>query len=173
MNPELGYPTPFLVDPIDVNLINEKASSRINIHAWIERGPLNVGGRTRVVFFDPNDVGANNGDGVDYNSVFAGGVGGGLWVNENINSATSSWNIIPGLAANLIVSAYAIDPNDSKTIYIGTGEQYTDGAAVGSGLYKSTDGGATWAAVDIPVAGGGDLGNGYDNLFKAGIFHYK
>ncbi|WP_041495754.1 T9SS type A sorting domain-containing protein [Nonlabens marinus] len=170
MNPDLGYPTPFLVEPTKFPLSLAKGTPGTVTSPWIERGPLNVGGRTRVVFFDPNDVGANNGDGVDYNRVFAGAVGGGLWVNENINNVIGQWKIVPGIAANLSVSAYAIDPNDSNTIYIGTGEQYTDGAAIGDGLYKSTDGGATWAAVDIPVAGGGDFQDG-SNLFQAGIFH--
>jgi len=170
MNPELGYPTPFLVEPTKFPLSIAKGAPGAPSSAWVERGPLNVGGRTRVVFFDPNDVGVNNGDGVDYNRVFAGAVGGGLWVNDDITDANSMWNIIPGLASNLSVSAYAIDPNDSNTFYVGTGEQYTDGAAIGDGLYKSTDGGATWAAVTIPVAGGGDFQNG-NNLFQAGIFH--
>lgn len=170
MNPELGYPTPFLVDPVKLPANFAKITPGTATSPWIERGPLNVAGRTRVVFHDPNDVGANNGDGIDYNRVFAGGVSGGLWVNNNINDAGSSWTIIPGLAANLSVSAYAIDPNNSNIFYIGTGEQYTDGAAIGNGLYKSVDGGITWAAVNIPPAGGGDFTEG-NNFFKAGIFH--
>jgi hypothetical protein len=170
MNPDLGYPTPFLVEPTQFPLNIAKGTPGTATSAWVERGPLNVGGRTRVVFYGPNDVGANNGDGVNYNRVFAGGVGGGLWVNDNINAASNRWTIIPGLAANLSVSAYAIDPNNSNVIYIGTGEQYTDGAAIGNGLYKSTDGGDSWAPAVIPPAGGGDLSNA-DNLFQAGIFH--
>lgn len=43
---------------------------------WEERGPLNVGGRTRTILMDPNDP-----DGV---KVWAGSVSGGLWVAENI-----------------------------------------------------------------------------------------
>jgi hypothetical protein len=170
MNPDLGYPTPFLVEPTQFPLNIAKGTPGTATSAWVERGPLNVGGRTRVVFYDPNDVGANNGDGVDYNRVFAGGVGGGLWVNDNINDATSQWNIIPGLAANLSVSAYAIDPNNSMLIYAGTGEQYTDGAAIGDGLYKTVNGGESWAPVMITPAGGGDFADA-NNLFQAGVFH--
>jgi len=169
MNPDLGYPTPFLVDPIDVNEIQAKTSPGSAKSAWVERGPSNIGGRTRVVFFDPNDVGPNNGDGVDFNKVYAGGVGGGLWVNNNIEDELSEWQIVPGLAANLSVSCYAIDPNDSNVIYIGTGEQYTSGAAIGTGLYKSTDGGTTWQSVAIPVLG--SSAESPTTVFKAGIFH--
>ena len=50
---------------------------------WIERGPNNVGGRTRMVMFDPNDM--------THKRVFAGGVSGGLWVNDDITDENSSW----------------------------------------------------------------------------------
>lgn len=166
MNPRLGIPTPFLVDPISIPEGTPGTAST----PWIERGPFDTAGRTRVVFFDLNDVGANNSDGVDYNRVFAGGVGGGLWVNDNILNPSSSWNIVPGIAGDLSVNCYAIDPNDTQTIYIGTGEQYTLGAAVGNGVYKSTDGGLTWNNVSITAAGPGNLANGNTSLFDAGIF---
>jgi hypothetical protein len=167
MNPTTGIPTPYKVKSIATDIVKSAPGS--NSRAWEERGPSNIGGRTRVVFYDPNDLGANNGDGTDYNRVFAGGVGGGLWVNNDITDINSVWTIIPGLAANLNVSAYAIDPNDSMTFYIGTGEQYTAGAAVGNGLYKTIDGGSTWVNVPITPAGPGNL-SAPANLFTAGIF---
>lgn len=169
MNPQLGYPTPYIPQYVDVSLVQAKGLPGNGNATWTERGPINVGGRTRVAFYDPNDVGSNNGDGVDYNRVFAGGVSGGLWVNNNINSATSSWNIVPGLAGGLNVNCYAIDPNDSNTWYIGTGEQYTSGAAIGNGVYKTTDGGVTWSPVNITPAGPGTSTNG-TTIFNAGLF---
>ncbi|WP_194851364.1 T9SS type A sorting domain-containing protein [Nonlabens antarcticus] len=171
MDPALGYPTPFLQNPIQIPSDFAKGAPGSATSTWTERGPRNVGGRTRVIFYDPNDVGGNNGDGVDYNRVFAGGVGGGLWVNDNINSNAKEWKIVPGLAGSLMVSSYAIDPIDSNTIYIGTGEQYTDGASIGNGLYKSTDGGNNWTLLNIPIAGGGDFGDPETTIFKSGIFH--
>lgn len=170
MNPELGYPTPYLVEPIDILAPVTNSVPGNAIRPWEERGPNNVGGRTRVLFYDPNDVGANNGDGVDYNRVFAGGVGGGLWVNDDITDIGESWTLVPGVAANLNVQCYAIDPNDPQVMYIGTGEQYTSGAAVGNGLYKSTDGGATWNSVNLPIAGGGTI-NGGATLFTSGLYY--
>lgn len=169
MNPQLGYPTPYVVSPIDVSAFLGKGTPGSSTNAWVERGPLNIGGRTRVAFYDPNDVGANNGDGVDYNRVFAGGVGGGLWVNNNITSPTSTWTIVPGVAGGLSVNCFAIDPNNSMVMYIGTGEQYTGGAAVGTGVYKTTDGGVTWSRVNITPAGPGNLSNA-TSIFTAGIF---
>lgn len=168
MNPSLGRPTPEKVKLINKDLEIAKSVPG-NSRSWEDRGPNNIGGRTHVVFFDPNDVGPNNGDGIDYNRAFAGGVGGGLWVNEDVTDANSSWTIIPGVASNLNVSCYAIDPNDPLTMYIGTGEIYTFGAAVGNGLYKTTDGGLTWNTVPINIAGGGDQ-NIAGDIFKSGIF---
>lgn len=169
MNPQLGYPTPYIPQLIDTSPFLGKGLPGNGNATWTERGPLNIGGRTRVAFYDPNDVGSNNGDGVDYNRVFAGGVSGGLWVNNNINSANSFWSIVPGLAGGLNVNCYAIDPNNTQIMYIGTGEQYSSGAAVGNGVYKTTDGGATWAQVNITPAGGGNLSAGA-TVFNAGIF---
>ncbi|MGJ8683732.1 MAG: T9SS type A sorting domain-containing protein [Nonlabens sp.] len=170
MNPALGIPTPFLVEGTAPQLYTTNGAPGNATTPWTERGPLNTGGRTRVVFFDPNDVGANNGDGVDYNRVFAGGVGGGLWVNNDITSASSSWNIVPGIAGDLSVNSYAIDPNNPLNIYIGTGEQYAQGAAIGNGVYQSTDGGTTWNNVNIQAAGPGTVSGG-GSLFKSGIFN--
>ena len=103
---------------------------------WIKRGPTNVGGRTKTAMFDPND--SSN------KKVFAGGVSGGLFVNEDISDADSEWKMIEGIPKNLAVSSITYDPNDKKTFYVGTGEIYTRGDALGNGLWKSSDGGITW-----------------------------
>src|SRR5690606_26381080 len=108
-------------------------------HPWISRGPNNVGGRTRVLLFDPNDDSGRR--------VYAGAISGGLWVNENITSETSPWKKIEGLPANLNISCITVDPRDSNTWYVGTGEQYTGGDVVGTGVYKTSDGGGTWEKV--------------------------
>jgi hypothetical protein len=102
---------------------------------WVERGPNNVGGRTRVVLFDPNDS--------SHKRVFAGGVSGGLWVNDDITDANSSWTQV-GIDDNLSVTCMAVDPNNSQIMYLGTGELYAPQQALGNGIWKSTDGGATW-----------------------------
>lgn len=111
---------------------------------WIERGPNNVGGRTRAVIFDPNDA--------SHETVFAGGVSGGLWKNTNISNALSEWTQV-GVPENLAVSCIAIDPNNSNVWYLGTGESYVSGDVNGNGVWKTTNGGATWTNVILGVNG--------------------
>ena len=57
-------------------LLREKAA--IAGVDWEERGPNNVGGRTRAIIFDASD--ATN------NTVWAAGVGGGLWKSVDFKS---------------------------------------------------------------------------------------
>ncbi|MBK8150284.1 MAG: PKD domain-containing protein [Acidobacteria bacterium] len=106
--------------------------------SWKEQGPHNLGGRTRALMVDPNDVTGN--------TVFAGSVSGGLWKTTNINSATPNWNPVNDLADNLAVTSIAYDPSNTLVMYFTTGEGYLNLDAVqGLGVWKSTDGGATWS----------------------------
>ncbi len=113
-------------------------------NSWIERGPNNVGGRTRAIIFDPNDA--------TDETVIAGGVSGGLWRNRNISNANSAWEQI-GIPENLAVSSIAVDPNNSNIFYVGTGESFTRGDANGNGLWKSVDGGNTWNKIFGGITG--------------------
>lgn len=142
MNPTTGRTHPENVFELQKQLNSQRKAQRVPGDAtdnkWVERGPNNVGGRTRVVLFDPNDG--------THKRVFAGGVSGGLWVNNDITSATTSWTRV-GIDENLSISCMTVDPNNSQIMYIGTGESYTGDQAVGNGIWKSTDGGTTWANV--------------------------
>jgi hypothetical protein len=66
---------------------------------WLERGPSNVGGRTRGLIYDLND--STNG----YKKVWAGSVGGGLWYTNDITAAIPQWNKINDFFDNLAISA--------------------------------------------------------------------
>ncbi len=169
MDPNTGRPMPERLDALQAELLSQRAFSRGSggeaSNPWINRGPNNQGGRTRGIMFDPNDVGnANPAD--DYTRVYAGGVSGGLWVNEDITNAESSWTLVTGMQANIAVTTIISDPNNSSTFYIGSGESYVSGDAVGRGVWKSTDAGVTWQN----IFGGYesfDPSNGYVN----GIFY--
>ena len=167
MNPQKGYPEPIKVLKLQQELIKNKPAARFPGNGvvgndWIDRGPNNVGGRTRVVLFDPNDP--------TNKRVFAGGVSGGLWVNNDITNANSSWSLVQGVPGNMNISCITIDPNNSNIWYIGTGEQYTFGAAVGNGVYKTTDGGVNWTNIPVQLAGGNSFDYNASNTFLAGIY---
>ena len=171
MDPNTGRPMPERLIQLQGELNEQRLLSRgvggESANPWVDRGPNDQGGRTRGLMFDPNDVGnANPAD--DYNRVFAGGVSGGLWVNDDITDINSSWTLVSGAPANINVTKIISDPNDSNVFYIGSGESYTSGDAVGRGVWKSTDGGVTWT----------NIFGGYDSFiensgtgFVNGIFY--
>ena len=108
---------------------------------WTETGS-NMGGRTRAIMYDPNDINGNK--------VWAGGVTGGLWYNNDITNDNSSWLAVNDYWPNLSVSSITYDPNEPMTFYVGTGEYqtarhiYRESSGVGIGIWKSTDGGDSW-----------------------------
>ncbi len=126
------------------NRVAFRAPGDATDNPWIERGPNNVGGRTRAIIFDPNDA--------TDETVFAGGVSGGLWRNRNISNASSEWEQV-GIPENLAVSSIAVDPNNTAIFYVGTGESFTGGDANGNGLWKSVDGGNTWSKIFGGITG--------------------
>ena len=65
--------------------------------------------------------------------VFAGGVSGGLFLNEDVGNPNSEWKMIEGIPRNLAVSSITYDPNNKNVFYVGTGEIYTGGDAIGNG----------------------------------------
>lgn len=142
MNPNTGRTHPENVFNVQQELKAQRKQQRVPGDAtdnmWVERGPNNVGGRTRAVLFDPNDP--------THKRVFAGGVSGGLWVNNDITDANVSWTRV-GIDENLAISCITVDPNNSQIMYVGTGESYKGSSFIGNGVWKSTDGGASWVNV--------------------------
>ena len=141
MNPVLGRPEFEKKLALQEQLLSENFQKDVPGSAsvaWVERGSSNVPGRTRAVLFDPNDATGKR--------VFAGGVSGGLWVNDDITNQSSSWTRV-GIPENLAVSSITVDPNNSNILYVGTGESYVGGRANGNGIWKSTNGGTSWTHV--------------------------
>ncbi|MBK9715359.1 MAG: exo-alpha-sialidase [Kouleothrix sp.] len=88
-------------------------------------------------------------------TLLVGAAGGGVWRSDNALAAKPAWQpSSTGLASNAIGSI-EFDPTDAsgKTIYLGTGEPNgSSDSEAGVGLYKSTDGGNSWALVPSSVA---------------------
>ena len=102
---------------------------------WRERGPSNRGGRTRAIMIDASDASRNR--------IWVGGVSGGLWRTEDITQDDPQWKKIGLYFESLSISDIAQDPNDLHTVYVSTGESYTNDVE-GAGIFKSSDDGATW-----------------------------
>ncbi|QTE24351.1 T9SS type A sorting domain-containing protein [Polaribacter cellanae] len=116
------------------NFLKKSTNSTLN---WSSRGPKTVSGRVRALMFDPNDATDKR--------VFAGGVSGGIWKNNDITNENSPWEQVNPEMSNFAISAMAYDPVQTNTFYIGTGEGWGNSDAVnGAGIWKSTDGGVTW-----------------------------
>jgi hypothetical protein len=111
-------------------------ASRAATLQFIDEGPDNVGGRTRAILVDKNNI----------NTIYAGSVSGGLF--KSINRG-NTWSRV--YAFNTTLSVSTIAQTNSGTIYIGTGAEFespiSNGASGGhraNGVWYTTDGGATF-----------------------------
>lgn len=74
--------------------------------------------------------------------VFAGSASGGVW--KSVNGGTT-FKPVFDLADVQSIGAVAIDPSNSKNVWVGTGESWArNSISIGDGIYKSTDGGENW-----------------------------
>jgi len=113
--------------------------------AWTGLGPNNVGGRARALLIHPTNPGV----------MYAAGVSGGVWKTTNGGALRTP---LADLMANIAVNSLAMDPKNPNVIYAGTGEGYfniDDGFSGrrGAGIFKTTDGGATWTRLASTTTG--------------------
>lgn len=116
---------------------NGKAAHAVGTRNWTQLGPGNFGGRTRSLVIDPRNP----------DTMYAGSVTGGVFKTVD---GGKNWTPLTDILPILNVGALVMDPNDSNTLYAGTGEYYQ--SWTGQGIFKTTDGGATWTQLPATVS---------------------
>jgi photosystem II stability/assembly factor-like uncharacterized protein len=103
---------------------------------WTELGPSNIGGRIRDMAADPTT------EGVVYIATGSGGV----WKSTDGGATFAS---VWGSYLPQSIGAVAVDSHG--VVWVGTGEVDHGGGSAyyGNGVYKSTDGGATWTNMGL------------------------
>lgn len=104
---------------------------------WRNIGP-HRGGRVVAVAGHPTESA----------TFYFGACNGGVWMSDD---AGTYWrNISDGYFNSAPVGALAISESDPNVIFVGTGEACTRGnVSGGDGVYKTTDGGNTWAHLGL------------------------
>jgi photosystem II stability/assembly factor-like uncharacterized protein len=100
-------------------------------------GPANMGGRV-------TDLAAVDSKPSTY---FVATATGGLW--KTVNNGTT-WKPLFDQQATISLGAVAVSPSNPNIVWVGTGEANArNSASWGDGVYKSTDGGKTWANMGL------------------------
>jgi photosystem II stability/assembly factor-like uncharacterized protein len=87
----------------------------------------------------------------DANVVYAGAASGGIW--KTTDAGTHWTPIFEGQEVSSI-GALAVAPSNPNIVWAGTGETWVRGhISAGNGVYRSTDGGKTWAHAGLDSSG--------------------
>ena len=119
-------------------------ASSMNTLNWDQRGPYNVGGRTRALALDV----------ADESIIIAGGVSGGMWKSVD-GGATWKKTTKPEQLHSITAVAQDTRTGYTSTWYYGTGEVSAGTGHgpnftafyKGNGIYKSTDNGESWTSL--------------------------
>ena len=142
-----------LPGPVPIDAFNQAVSQAQSLAAataqqapdiaattWNFSGPTNIGGRITDLAIDPT-----NG-----NTVYAATAGGGVW-----KSTDGGLTFAPAWPADNVQTTGAIAIAPNGTLFLGTGESNPGGGSItygGTGIYRSSDGGASWQNVGLPTS---------------------
>jgi len=117
---------------------------------WLPIGPAPAIEGTNAPFNDwPDSSGRVNALAVDPtdttgNTVYLGAASGGVWKTTD---GGNTWTSLFDTQSSLAIGSIAVDAGGA--VYVGTGEEnFAQDSYYGAGIFKSTDGGQTWAAVN-------------------------
>ncbi len=104
---------------------------------WRHIGPVNMGGRVSAILGVPGDP----------RIFWVGGADGGVWKTSNGGvTFEPQWQD----ENTYSVGALALAPSDHNVVWLGSGEgDPRNSVSYGDGVYRSTDGGATWTHVGL------------------------
>ncbi len=131
------------IDSTDVQSQMSKSygaeASKKRYFYWRNRGPANVGGRTRALALDRRNE----------NTILAGGVSGGLWRSTN---AGDSWRRVTRKWQSPSITSIVQDPRKFRgnVWYYASGERFGNSASApgafyqGVGIFKSFNNGRSW-----------------------------
>ncbi len=133
---------------------------------WVERGPNNVGGRSRVLAADVANVG----------TLIAGAVAGGIWKTTN-DGASWRLTLSPNQIHTTSCIAQDVRPGKTHIWYVGTGEfrgsttNNTRWGAFyrGDGIYKSTDNGESWSLLPSTSSGTPQQTDAFDYVWNVAV----
>ncbi|MGW2562340.1 WD40/YVTN/BNR-like repeat-containing protein [Streptomyces sp. NPDC001514] len=108
---------------------------------WTPKGPTNIGGRVVSLALDPWRA----------DTVYAAAASGGVWRSDDAGQTfRSAW------PDDWTQAMGAVATGPDGTLYAGTGEPNPGGGSItyeGTGLYRSTDGGAHWRPIGLRDSG--------------------
>lgn len=108
--------------------------TRVANAQWTVLGPFPPRGRLKDICVDPQND----------NIIYVGSASGGVWktTDQGQNWTNLTDNKIPSLG----IGSIAMDPNNASHLFIGLGEGLSSKIyePLGSGVYKTSDGGQTW-----------------------------
>lgn len=103
---------------------------------WQQAGPYNIGGRVTALAVAPGGA-----------TVYLGSANGGVF--KSVNSG-ENWTPVFDATGVFSIGALALHPSDPSTVLVGTGEANASVDSYdGSGVWRTTDGGATWASLGL------------------------
>ncbi len=140
---ENGYipPNALMSAKVQMNAMIQAAQSKpvgavagISTTSWTSLGPGNIGGRIRAILIHPTTT----------TTMWVGSVTGGIWKSTD---SGANWSVVNDFMSNLSVTSLVMNSQDTSILYASTGEGFVGAAsgARGAGIFKSTDGGTTWA----------------------------